>query len=309
MSCNPTFANGSSLEAMPEVAHQGALVPLGQIVLRARQPIVEPQDRAPAQRLRDARGPRAQGAGSTRTHSHHPSGRWRRTDRGKSAASPRSRDAPPTRIRRAARISTPSSSTALACQRKRATGNASSTSFARMTPSNDSRGRPSSHCTRSKQVRQPFLQMLALPLAQVRADFENPVVLRQLTKALEPRQKIRRHAAAAGADFQDRNQRVNCRRTSAHCTATHAPNRRETSGAVVKSPPSPSFSRAAAVVAQARRIQRKIHESLEAEPAARRVDLGRQIDRAGARCVRAAPGIISRRHSSWGIVAAHGGHE
>ncbi len=44
--------------------------------------------------------------------------------------------------------------------------------------------------------------MFALPLTQVRADFENPIVFRQLTKALEPRQKIRRQAAAAGADFQ-----------------------------------------------------------------------------------------------------------
>src|SRR5260370_31488823 len=46
-------------EAMPEMAHQGALVPLGQVVVRPRQAVVEPQNCAAAQALRNRSGPRA----------------------------------------------------------------------------------------------------------------------------------------------------------------------------------------------------------------------------------------------------------
>ncbi len=140
--------------------------------------------------------------------------------------------------------------------------------------------------------------MLALPLTQVGADFENPIVFRQLTETFQARQEIRRQPAAAGADFHHAPRAQILQDLGAlhgHACAEQTRNfrrRREVASL-------PQFVRAAAVVTQAWRIQRKIHESLEAEPTACLIDLGGNLlAQPCARCggLQRLSGCVVRHH-------------
>ena len=106
-----------------------------------------------------------------------------------------------------------------------------------------------------------------LPLAKIGADLENPVLAGQMSQLFEAHQDIRGEAPGACAYFENRSavQRTqDLRALQRHATAEQAGNFRRSREISA----GPEFPGAAAVVADPRRVQHKIHEALEAEPAA-----------------------------------------
>ena len=113
----------------------------------------------------------------------------------------------------------------------------------------------------------------ALPLAQIGADFENEVTLRQRVPARRARSAHRPPSRPSPRRVRGSCRRLTCCSTSPHWFARQRLNSGEISGAVTKSPPRAELGRAGAVVAEAGLVQRHLHEALEADPAAVRVDL------------------------------------
>ena len=117
------------------------------------------------------------------------------------------------------------------------------------------------------------LQQRALPLAQVRAHFENEVALRQAlcaASSLSTSAAITPEPAPSSRMSPPLTVLAGPR---THWFARQRLNSGEISGAVTKSPSLPELGRAGAVVAEPGLVQRHLHEALEADPAAARIDL------------------------------------
>src|ERR1700691_864595 len=111
-----------------------------------------------------------------------------------------------------------------------------------------------------------------LPLTQIRADLEHEVAFGNTAEGVQPRQDIGGQTAAARADLEDAAASQCAQDLGAlpgHAAAEQARDFRRrgevAAGSELVSP--------GAVVAESRRIQRELHVSVEADPAARRVDL------------------------------------
>src|ERR1700720_294388 len=120
--------------------------------------------------------------------------------------------------------------------------------------------------------RQVPCEVAALTFAQVRTDLENAITIGQLAESLEAQQNIRRKAPASGAYFQnvpfsERTQDLGALPRHARAEQGRDFGRGRDAAAYAQ------LVRTRAVVAQARRVQRKIHEPLEREPARGRGDL------------------------------------
>ena len=197
------------MRAMTEVAQQRAVAPLGKIILRPRQAIIEPQARAPElERTGDFRPTRLRAADNTPTRSRPPirppPPRARRSSRARRApAAPRRPDeAAVARLRRP-----PTPRSASDASGSATTGSASSTSLARMTPSKlsvggaveplrrapaDAAPAPAS-VRRCRSRKSALISRMQIALAAI------------APSAIEPRQDVGREAAAARADLQYRS--------------------------------------------------------------------------------------------------------
>ena len=121
-----------------------------------------------------------------------------------------------------------------------------------------------------------------MPLAQVRADFENQVPARKTPLLAQLRQHVRRHDAGAGTDLHDvpapqAGQDFNALRSET--TAEQGRNLRRRHEVSV----GPEFATAGAVVAEPGLVERFLHEAFEAHPAVVALDLVADgIDQPGA---------------------------
>ena len=114
-------------------------------------------------------------------------------------------------------------------------------------------------------------QAMPLPLPQVGAGLEDPVVRRQAVQRPESRQHVGSEASGARADFQDAAARepAEDRRTLPRDAGTE---QRRDLGRRDEVSRCAELVRARTVVTEARRIQREFHVALEAEPPARGPD-------------------------------------
>ena len=135
-------------------------------------------------------------------------------------------------------------------------------------------------CHAPGEMRHALLERAPLPLAQIGADLENQISARAAGRGTPAAPGCRPPARRC-----PRRSRGSSRRPAARAprrTASRGMRRtaRETSGAVVKSPPGTELARARAVVAETGRVQRDLHVALETDPASRRPDLAERAARA-----------------------------
>ena len=198
----PGMDEGISVSAVAKMAHQGAVAPLRQVVLRPRQPVVEPKDGAPPQALNDRAGPGGQtravfgdvlslpASGGGRKPRACPlerrAGRPRRP--GEGAFHPRDAEFLAGR---------PAANKAGDWQRIQ--------HLVRDDHAVKGCGRGVHPLEARQQMRDAVGEQLPLALAQIRAHVENEVLLRQPVESLEPGQDVHGQAAAAGAELQDRS--------------------------------------------------------------------------------------------------------
>ena len=154
-------------------------------------------------------------------------------------------------------------------------------------------------------MRQPFSEMRTLTLAQVRADLEDQVTRRQPAQRIEARKNLASKSAGARTDLQDvaLRQRGQDLGTLARDACTK---QRRDLGCGDKIAGRTKFTRASAVIAETRRIQRQIHIVLEAEPAAGRIDgIPNMRDHALAMTLLLAIRLRFTLGASSGIVRSH----
>lgn len=150
------------------------------------------------------------------------------------------------------------------------------------------------------QVRHRGLDRRALPITQVRAHVEDPVVRGQRAERFEFGEHRRGHRPGTGADFEH----VAAAETGEHLGALRghaAAEHRRDLGCSDEIAGGPELARAGAVVTEPRRVEHELHVAVEADPAARSVDLG-----ADARGHRLAVGAFRGRQRARVVRRAQG---
>jgi hypothetical protein len=117
-----------------------------------------------------------------------------------------------------------------------------------------------------------FEQECALSLPQVRTHFENEISLRHRALRGELVEQIGRHHTGACAEFENRAAAYVLQDFAALVREAAGEQRRHL-GRRDEIAARAELGRAGAVITEARLVQRHLHEALEAEPAAARVDL------------------------------------
>ncbi|MEJ0036992.1 MAG: hypothetical protein WDO68_13080 [Gammaproteobacteria bacterium] len=131
------------------------------------------------------------------------------------------------------------------------------------------------------QLGRQLLDARALAITQIRAHFENGVPLRQRIQRRKRSQHRRSHPARAGAQLDHGAARLpqhlgNLARDTLTEQIRHF-------GRGSEIPAAPDLHATGAVVAEPRRIQRQLHELIERQPAARRLDALADVSRHRAR--------------------------